>query len=63
MKLENKIERQYQKYSELEDKCRNEFDQKRVDKAFTKLQDMFTTKEAFQEYWKSKINTKIFVNR
>jgi hypothetical protein len=62
MDQQRKIERQYLRFCELSDGARNEFDQKKVDRAFNRLAKMFPTKEEFQ-VWYSDRQTKIFVIR
>jgi hypothetical protein len=56
------IERQYEKWKELCDNSRNEFDQRKMDRAFDKLCKMFPTEEMFKEYWKTKCSMKLRVN-
>lgn len=61
MDFQKKIQRAFNKWNTLSEAARNEFDHKKANAAYDKLEAMFNNKEEFKKYWESKINYNIVI--
>jgi len=52
--IEEKRDFLYYKWLELNQNCKNEFDQRKADKVFNTLFNSFDSRFAFNDYWDSK---------
>lgn len=59
MNLQAKIERQYKKWKELSDQRASTERDRKLDKAYAKLEGMFASPDEFKAYWTSKWNRPI----
>lgn len=62
MKLQAKIERQYEKWCKLAELDGTEENDRKLDAAYVKLRNMFDNPLDFNAYWRSKIKSTITIN-
>lgn len=55
MELNKKRERMYAQFQELSENARNERDQKKADRKFSKLFKTFASEDEFNMWWREKI--------